>query len=213
MGGMHGFGQVAPETDEPVFHAAWEGRVLAMVRAMGAAGAFNLDMSRSSREVLPPDVYLASSYYKRWLLGLERLLCERGFLSEDELASGRALTPAQPLPRRLAAAEYERVLSHGSFDRPAAAPPRFKIGERVRMRNINPPTHTRLPRYVRGRCGTIEHIRGCHVFADASALGRTDIAHWLYCVAFDSGELWGEGADPTATVSVEAWEPYLEAPA
>jgi nitrile hydratase len=70
-----------------------------------------------------------------------------------------------------------------------------------------------LPRYVRGRCGTIEHIRGCHVFADASSLGQGDVAHWLYCVAFESRELWGEAADPTVTVSVEAWEPYLESPA
>ena len=38
MGGMDGFGKVEPEPNEPVFHTAWEARVLAMVRAMGAAG-------------------------------------------------------------------------------------------------------------------------------------------------------------------------------
>ena len=211
MGGMHGFGKVEPEPDEPVFHASWEKRVLAMVRAMGATGTHNIDMARFSRESLPPSVYLASSYYKKWLLALENLLQQRGLVAADELAAGRALRPGKPLPRTLAAADYERVLSHGAYDRPVREPARFKVGERVRMRNINPPTHTRLPRYVRGRAGTIEGVRGCHVFADASALGDSDVAHWLYAVVFDSRELWGEGGDPTVTVSVEAWEPYLEA--
>ena len=210
MGGMHGFGKVEPEPDEPVFHAPWEARVLALVRAMGNTGAFNIDMARYSREALPPPVYLASSYYKRWLLALESLLSQRELVAADDLAAGHALRPAKPVPRTVAAADYERVLSHGTYDRPAPAPARFKLGDRVRMKNINPPTHTRLPRYVRGRCGTIEHIRGCHAFPDAGSLGQSDVAHWLYAVAFDSRELWGAGADPTVTVSVEAWEPYLE---
>ena len=54
MGGMDGFGKVEPEPDEPVFHAPWEGRVMAMNRAMGAAGAWNIDMGRFSLEQLPP---------------------------------------------------------------------------------------------------------------------------------------------------------------
>jgi nitrile hydratase subunit beta len=212
MGGMHGFGQVEPEPDEPVFHARWESRVLAMVRAMGCTGAFNIDMSRYSREALPPAVYLASSYYRRWQLALENLLRQHGLVGADELAAGRALHPGKTLPRRLAAADYDRALSRSAYDRPARAPARFKVGDRVRMRNIHPATHTRLPRYVRGHAGTIDRVRGCHVFPDAAALGDGETAHWLYAVAFDSRELWGDGADPTVRVSVEAWEPYLEAP-
>jgi len=69
MGGMDGFGKVEAEPNEPVFHAAWEARTMALVRAMGAAGAFNIDTSRFYREALPPHVYLSSSYYKKWLLG------------------------------------------------------------------------------------------------------------------------------------------------
>ena len=70
MGGMDGFGKVEPEPNEPVFHAPWEGRVMAMNRAMGATGVWNIDMGRFSREMLPPQVYLASSYYQKWFLGL-----------------------------------------------------------------------------------------------------------------------------------------------
>ena len=90
MGGMDGFGKVVAEPNEPMFHSEWEGRVLAMVRAMGAAGAFNIDTSRYYRETLPPDIYLACSYYQKWLLGLEDLLIDKGFIAASEVAAGHA---------------------------------------------------------------------------------------------------------------------------
>ncbi len=96
MGGMDGFGKVEAEPNEPMFHREWEGRVLAMVRAMGAAGAYNIDTSRFYRESLPPEVYLTSSYYKKWLLGLENNLLDKGYIAADELASGHVTEPAKP---------------------------------------------------------------------------------------------------------------------
>jgi nitrile hydratase subunit beta len=210
MGGMDGFGKVEPEPNEPVFHARWEARVMAMNRAMGATGAWNIDMSRYSREILPPEVYLASSYYRKWLLGLEQMLLDRGLVGADEIAEGRALRPGQPLKRKFTSAEIDRVLTRGSFSRTATAPAQFKPGDRVRARNINPRTHTRLPRYVRGHLGTVERVQGCHVFPDAAATGEGDQPQWLYTVCFGARELWGDDADPTVTVSIEAFEPYLE---
>jgi nitrile hydratase len=211
MGGMDGFGPVVPEPNEPVFHAPWEGRVLAMNRAMGAAGAWNIDMSRASRENLPPEVYLTSSYYKRWLLGMENLAVARGLVDRDELAAGRALRPGKPLKRgRLAPADVDRVLVRGAFGRPTNTAAKFKIGDRVRARNIHPRTHTRLPRYVRGRVGVVERVHGCHVFPDTVALDQGENPQWLYTVVFEARELWGDDADPTLRVSVDAFEPYLE---
>jgi nitrile hydratase subunit beta len=218
MGGMHGFGKVAPEAGEPVFHALWEGRVLAMNRAAGWLGLWTIDGSRFSLEMLPPDVYLGSSYYRRWALGLEIRCMQLGLVSADELAAGRALCPAnspaeslgKSVKPALAAADVPNTLTRGNYERPAPAPAKFAPGDRVRTRNINPPGHTRLPRYARGRSGVIESIRGCHVFPDTAATGRSDEAHWLYTVVFDSRELWGDGADPALKVSVDAWEPYLE---
>jgi len=211
MGGMDGFGKVEPEPNEPVFHAAWEARVMAMNRAMGAGGAWNIDMSRFARETLPPHIYLSSSYYKKWQLGMERNLVERGYVGADELAAGRALHPAKPLKRgKFTLESVARVMTRGSFARPAQAPARFKVGDRVRAKNIHPATHTRLPRYVRGHVGLIERIQGCHVFPDTVALEQGEDPQWLYTVVFDGRELWGDDGDPTLKVSIEAFEPYLE---
>jgi nitrile hydratase subunit beta len=212
MGGMQCFGKVEPEQDEPVFHAPWEGRVLAMHRAMGYVGLWNIDINRLTRERMPPDLYLGSSYYKKWAISLEDLCVKYGLLDRDELTAGHARDQqAKAVTRRLTASDADKVLSRRSFERAAPQPARFKPGERVRTRNLHPSGHTRLPRYARGRSGVIECIRGCHVFPDSLTSGKGEDPHWLYTVVFDARELWGESADPTSKVSIDAWEPYLEA--
>jgi nitrile hydratase beta subunit len=211
MGGVAGFGKVEPEPNEPVFHASWEGRVMAMNRAMGANGGLNIDTQRFARELLPAEVYLSSSYYRIWQLGMENLLLERGLIDADELASGHALSPGQPLPRGpFTRDDVTRVLTRGQFERPSPAPAAFQPGDRVRARMIDPPTHTRLPRYVRGHTGVVEIVHGCHVFPDSAAIGQGDNPQWLYTVVFDGRDLWGADTDPTVKVSVDAFEPYLE---
>ena len=210
MGGMHGFGKVEPERDEPPFHADWEGRVLAMQRAMTFTGAWNIDMSRHAQERLPPHVYLAVAYYHRWALGLERNALEKGLIEADELAAGHALRPGKPVKRIMTKDDMGWAYTRGSYGRPPGSPAQFKAGDRVRARNLNPTTHTRLPRYARGRVGTVEAIRGCHVYPDSVTAGGGENPQWLYTVVFDGRELWGQKADPTLKVSVEAFEPYLE---
>jgi len=211
MGGMDGFGKVEPEPNEPVFHAPWEGRVMAMNRAMGATGAWNIDMGRFSREMLPPHVYLASTYYQKWFLGLQQMLLERGLIDADEVGSGHALRPGKPLTRgAFTVADVARVMTRGSFRRPAPAAARFKPGDRVRAKNIHPRTHTRLPRYVRGHVGVVERDHGCHVFPDSVVAGQGENPQWLYTVRFESQELWGPDADPTVKISIDAFEPYLD---
>jgi nitrile hydratase len=210
MGGMHGFGAVEAEADEPPFHQRWEGRVLALQRAMGFTGLWTIDAGRASLEALPPLDYLGSSYYRRWFLGLENRLLRRGLVGADEIAAGRSLRPGVDLPRRLTSADVERTLTRGEFARSTNQPARFHEGDRVRAKNINPLTHTRLPRYARGKTGTVEAVRGCHVFPDTAAVGAGDNPQWLYAVVFSAGELWGEDADPAIKVSIEAFESYLD---
>jgi nitrile hydratase len=209
MGGMHGFGKVEPEANEPPFHADWEGRVLAMQRAIRHTRAWNIDMSRDAQERLPAQVYLAASYYQRWALGMEKNALEKGLIDADEVAAGHALRPGKPVPR-MSKDDLGGAFTRGSFSRPAATTPRFKPGDRVRARNVHPHGHTRLPRYARGHVGLVEAVRGCHVFPDSVAVSGDENPQWLYTVVFEGRELWGEGADPTLKVSVEAFEPYLE---
>lgn len=216
MGGMQGFGPVRPEPNEPLFHAPWERRALAMTVAMGACGQWNIDISRSARESLPPAQYLSSSYYAIWLAGLEKLMLARGMVSAAELHAGKAEDPPLAGVRALDGAQTARALAQGSASsRTTDVPPRFAIGQRVRARQIHPASHTRLPRYVRGHTGTVERIHGAHVFPDTRVSRPlppfVDEAHWLYTVVFDGHDLWGSSASAGLLVSVDAWEPYLEA--
>ena len=211
MGGKHGFGPVKPEPDEPVFHDEWEKRAFALTLAMGAPGGWNIDMSRFARENRPPGEYLSMSYYQIWLAGLVTLLKERGLVTEKEVGAGHALAPPKAVNRILSPGDVAKVLYRGGpTERQTNTSAVFKAGDRVRMKNINPPTHTRLPRYVRGRVGIVERVIGYHVFPDSNATGAGENPQWLYTVRFDGRELWGADGDPSVKVSVDAWEPYLE---
>jgi len=83
-------------------------------------------------------------------------------------------------------------------------------GDRRRTRNHQPAGHTRLPGYARGRVGVVTAVHGAHVFPDHHAHSPEEDPKPLYTVQFDAGELYGADADPTLTVSIEAWEPYLD---
>ncbi len=211
MGGMDGFGAVEREPNEPVFHAPWEGRVLAMSRALGSLQEWNIDIGRYWIELLSPDVYLCSSYYERWLARLENLLLARDLVSLAELAAGHANGPGRPVAGRALTPADVSVLTPASFDRPATAAARFKVGDRVRARNIHPRTHTRLPRYVRGHVGVIERLHGCHVFPDAVVASGAEDPQFLYTVTFEGAKLWGPDSEPGLRISVDAFEPYLDA--
>jgi nitrile hydratase subunit beta len=210
MGGVAWSGPVVPEPDEPMFHAEWERRTFAITLAMGMPGGWNIDMSRFARENRPPEDYLSKSYYQIWLAGLERLMLERNLVAVDEIAAGKPLPPAKPVAKTLSPADVAAVLHRGGpIAREAKGPARFAIGDRVRTKMIHPPTHTRLPRYVRGHVGVVEMLHGVHVFPDTNSLGNEN-PQWLYTVTFDGRELWGPDGDASARISVDAWESYLE---
>jgi nitrile hydratase beta subunit len=214
LGGMDGFGPIKPEPDDykPPFGAEWEGRVLAMTRALGASGAWNIDVGRYGIERLPAHVYLAATYYEKWFLRNEKLAVELGYVTPDELAAGHASTPAKPMPRpALKPEDAEKTTVRSTYTRPEQAPPRFSVGDRVTTRNMHPKSHTRLPRFARGKTGTVERIQGCHVYPDSYVATGDEDPQWVYTVVFDGHDLWGNDGDPNLDVSIEAFEPYLEA--
>ncbi len=211
LGGQMGFGPVAPETNEPYFHAEWEKRALGLTLSCGAFGAWTIDESRHARENIPPAAYLSASYYEIWIRALERLLERHGFATAEEIDVGHSRQPAPPPKRVLTADLVPGVLAKGGpCDRPVATAPLFAVGDRIRTRNFNPEGHTRLPRYARAKTGVVEAVQGGFVFPDDNAHGKGENPQWVYTVVFDAGEIWGEGADPTLTVSIDAWESYLE---
>lgn len=210
IGGRHGFGPVHPEDESIRFHAEWEKRVLGITLAAAALGYWNLDASRHARESLPPAVYYTSSYYEIWLRALEILLERAGEITPEEMGAGHARVPGQRVDRCLPPASVREVLQRGGpTDRPGPEPA-FTVGDHVRTRNLQPAKHTRLPGYARGCCGVVTAVHGCHVFPDTHAHFEGECPQPLYTVRFDARDLFGEDADPTLTVSIDAWEPYLE---
>ena len=209
LGGQRGYGRVTPEAEGELFHATWEPRVLALTLAMGATGSWNIDASRATREALPD--YARLSYYEIWFEALLRLLQARGLTQADELSAGRSLHAPRPVARVLGADAVAPALARGSPTlRHADVPARFAVGDRVRARDDAPAHHTRLPGYARGKLGRIEHVHGPHVFADAHAQGLGEQPQWLYAVAFDAAELWGGETGSGHSLSLDAWESYLE---
>jgi nitrile hydratase beta subunit len=222
LGGMHGFGPVEPEPNEPVFHAEWERRVFATNMATGFLGLWNIDMSRHSREVMPPAEYLATTYYEHWLWGLEHMLVEQGILTPEEIEArvkdvARGTVPATPAAkppdtvRVLRPGEVERLLSTGNpFRVDADVAPRFKGGDAVITRNIHPLGHTRLPRYARGRRGLIDRDHGVFVFPDTNAARKDKKPQHCYSVRFTARELWGSEAPEREFIHIDLWDDYLD---
>ncbi|HXT45124.1 MAG TPA: nitrile hydratase subunit beta [Pseudonocardiaceae bacterium] len=211
LGGMMGFGPVQPEPEDVRFHADWERRALAIVVATGATQRWTIDAARHARESLPPGEYLTSSYYEIWTTGLEALLVDAGLVTAEELAHGRVLEPGEPRTHVLRPGDVAQVLAAGSpYDRPVAETARFTVGDLVRTRNLHPTGHTRLPRYARAKQGVIVRLHSGYVFPDTNAHGAGECPQWLYTVRFEARELWGDSADPTLTVAIDAWESYLD---
>jgi nitrile hydratase beta subunit len=200
LGGQDVPGAIVLEPEGEYFHAPWEPRVMALVVAMGPTGMSNIDMNRSARETLPN--YRDLSYYEIWLAALEKLASQKGVLGA---------TP--PAPKQVLRADAVLATIKKGFpaSRPAAAPARFSLRDRVHTAAVHPEHHTRLPAYARGKVGVIERVHGAHVFPDTHAQGLSESPQWLYTVTFDAQELWGANARaPHSLVSVDAFEPYLQ---
>ena len=217
MGGMHGFGALPFEADEPVFHYEWEGRVFAINCVLLAAAGGSWDRGRAAIEQLPAAEYLSLPYFGRWFSILCGSFLASGLLSEDQMAAIQAgQVPELPDPQvggnGLSASRpgLDLAVVGSTSQREIETQPAFEIGQRVRARTLHPAAHTRLPRYVRGREGVVMADRGGHVYPDSNALGLGEDPRRLYAVQFSARELWGDEANSKDSVTLDLWEPYLE---
>jgi nitrile hydratase len=216
MGGLHGFGEVAIERDEPVFHARWEGRVYAMTQVLDGTGIYNLDEHRHEIELMDAAAYLTDGYYGRWLFAMESILARKNILRSaeverriDEAPSGQVTSPERegrnwPLP------EAQKI-RWGAWRRDVSVVPKYARGDRVRVRNHQPAGHTRLPHYVRGKRGIVTTANAqAWVYPDTRAHNRGENLQPVYNVAFSAAEVWGDAAEPEVVVKVDLSEDYLE---
>jgi len=212
MGGMTCYGPVERENNEPIFHSEWERRVFAM--SIASVAFFGpVDRFRHAIERMDPVDYLTTSYYEHWLAGLETVARELGYLTDEEIDSGKLVTikdTPYPPPN---AGMVEGLVRGGvpATRKDVKRGPAFKIGDKVLARNIETTGHTRLPRYVRGKLGIIKMLHGVHVFPDTAAHDGGENPQALYNVRFEARELWGNNVERKDCVYIDLWEDYLEA--
>jgi nitrile hydratase subunit beta len=208
---MHGLGPVEYEKDEPVFHAPWEGRTYALTRALRALRKWNIDVDRHALDLIAAADYLRMSYYERWASRLFDHVVKFGLVAAQELESGKPAPGSAKATPALTAAMSSRFVNRGI---PSAidpkVPPRFRVGQRVRARNVQPAGHTRIPRYARGKRGTITRDHGVYNFPDTSAHALGDMRQHVYSVSFQARELWGANASARDVVHIDMWDAYLQ---
>jgi nitrile hydratase len=209
MGGMQDMGPVLPDKDQRVFHAAWEGRVFAL--DMAVDGDWTGAAERYQIELIPPADYLRMSYYEKWVTRLVELMVKTSLVTRAEIESGKAIERTTKAGHVLSVAEVAALIAPGSSaSENLSVTAHFKVRQRVRARNMNPEGHTRLPRYTRGKLGTVERDYGVAVFPDTRAHGLGDKPQHVYSVRFAARELWGDQASRRDSVYVDMWDDYLE---
>ena len=103
------------------------------------------------------------------------------------------------------------MLSTGASARvDAEVTPRFKPGDSVLTRNINPAGHTRLPRYARAKRGVVARDHGVFIFPDSHAHGLGEKPQHVYSVRFEFRELWGADASALDCLYLDLWDDYLD---
>ncbi len=211
LGGITGFGPVLREEGNAVFHAEWERRIFALNMA-SLAFLGPVDRARHAIERMNSFDYLATSYYEHWIAAIVTMAKDLGYLTDEEIETGR-LAQLKPLPHPAPTAAMIEGLIRGGI---AAnrdenqTKPAFGLGARVRARNMETTGHTRLARYVRGKEGVVTAHHGCHVFPDTYAHDRGEQPQPLYTVRFEARELWGDNVSRRDCVYIDLWESYLE---
>ncbi len=212
---MDGFGHVEVDDGEPVFHEPWERTVFGIAIAVFLARIGNAHAYRHAVERMAPAHYLAAPYYERMLTGMATMLVERGAVDRATLDARvpGGFPLARPVHPSVVVNGYDAaaMTAGGAVGVPTTpAAPRFALGDRVRVRNVQTHGHTRCPRYVRGHGGVIARVDRAFALPDREAHGAVGPREPTYAVRFAARELWGTTGGARETVHVDLWESYLE---
>ncbi|GAC1377806.1 MAG: nitrile hydratase subunit beta [Acidimicrobiales bacterium] len=211
MGGTQGWGTVAIDPDEPVFHAPWEAKAFAFGALSQRLSGQNLDAFRHALERQHPVDYVADGYYGRWLGATETMLVDSGVLAPGAVEARARKLRGEDVEEPAAPDEHKpdyQMTGSGSL-RATERRARFAVGDRVRAKREGPAGHTRLVRYIRGHVGTVAALQPSQVLPDTNAHFVAENAQPVYAVRFDSTELWGPGAEPFV-LTIDCYEDYLE---
>lgn len=213
IGGTEGWGRAATPTDEPPFHERWEARAFAMtLLTMGRISGRNLDAFRHALGRLDRGDYFEDGYYGRWLNAAELMLTDSAVLAPGAVdARARRNRGEQvdepPDPAETAKPDYKPTAA-GSL-RPVEEPPRFAVGDRVRVADVDRPSPTQRVGYLRGRTGTVAIVQPSALLPDTHAVFEGENPQHVYAVEFDSREVWGADAEPF-TITADMFDTYLE---
>ena len=218
MGGLHGFGKVEREANEPVFHSQWEARVFCMTQVLDTTGIWNLDEHRHEIELMGAPDYLTAGYYGRWLFAMESILDRKDVLKREEVelriaernSDVRHYSPASFEQRNWPLPPSEKI-RWGAWRKEVAVTPKFQLGDPVRVRNLHPAGHTRVTSYSRGKTGVVAIVNAqAWVFPDTRAHHRGENLQPVYNVKFAASELWGPQAEPNTFTYIDFSEDHLE---
>jgi nitrile hydratase beta subunit len=218
VGGLEGFGPIVPDQGEYVpFHEEWERRVFGMTMCVIGKGLVrSVDEFRWGIEQSTPEQYFAQTYFERWTAPIERALFNAGRLGPGEVArKAREIAAGAPVPRhdepQFAEAFVQFCLTTGGFGQPAdLASARFRPGDRIRVKDVEAPAHTRLPTYARGKAGMIERIQERSLLPDLRATRNGEVWEHTYMVVFDACVVFGDRAEPGQELTLDVWESYIE---
>jgi nitrile hydratase len=197
---MQGFGRVDHSPAEPAFPHRWQAVARALLLVVAGAVEASGGEFRHSIERMEPGHYLTSSYYEHWLTAAATLAVEHGLMTRTELearAGGRFPLSGPVLAPPVGDAG------------PDVGEPRFRPGDRIRVRERHPPGHTRCPGYVRGKAGVVVRVDGIHSVPDVEAHTAARRREPTYSVRFDAADLW-QDSQRGVSVHVDLWDSYLE---
>jgi nitrile hydratase len=213
LGGMHGFGPVPIEPNEPYFHADWERRMFGIASAIAYPLDFNDDQFRREIERIPPGKYLTSSYYELWFYGILGILEERGIATLQDIDHFEPSGERKNYVDGVVKGDMvdETIIAGASAQSATIEVPKvIQVGDAVRIKNNHPHHHHRAPRYIRGRQGKVIFDHGAFNFPDTNSEYRGLKPQHVYAVEFSGAELWGDDADPETSVTIDVFESYMD---